>query len=185
MDQSHITRLYRIDLKDIPERYRGESLLKILPNSTLRLKAEVEKFAYYFRREGHYDFVQFEATDTGPYTAYLFASDERRVWIGACCFRTRLYADVGIPIAVLQWIWLHPYFRGRGVLRRHWQTLHKEHGDFYVEPPLSHGMRGFLLKNAKDSVWYPLYEGNRPDLAEIKVKLTAAGKRNGGSAGGA
>ena len=97
---------YRIDLRGVPEQYRRESLLKVLPRSPLRLRREVEKLAYYFRREFHYDFVQFGASDNEPYTAYLFSRDS--VWLGACCFRTPYYADLDSKIETLAWIWARP-----------------------------------------------------------------------------
>ncbi len=188
MGQSLLKHYYRIDLRDIPDRYQRESLLKVLPTSPLPLKREVEKFAYYFRREFHYDFVQYEASESGPYTAYLFGSPEQTVWVGACCFRSRHFGDprtpdIDIECEGLQWAWLHPYFRGRGILKKNWGTLRNRHGDFCSEPPLSPAMREFLLKHSKDSAWYPVYEGKRPDLADIKSKLMAAsaGEGEGGS----
>lgn len=164
---------YRIDLRQIPRRYQHESLLRVIPSSPLALKQEVEKLAYYFRREFHYDFVQFEASETGPFDAYLFSSlsDFPPVWAGACCFRTRHFDDLDAEIQGFQWMWLHPYFRGRGILSSQWKTLRTNHGDFYPEPPVSPAMKEFLLRRNKDSIWYPLFEGEQLDVAAIKTKL--------------
>jgi hypothetical protein len=142
---------YRIDLREVPDEYRRDesSLVQVLPNSPMPLKKEVERFAYYFKRELHFDFPQFEAADKSEYTAYLFMNGSNhypRVWAGACCFRTREYKDIGVdsPIQALQWMWIHPYLRSRGVVKECWPTLRKNHGDFFQEPPISPAMLGFL-----------------------------------------
>ena len=113
--------------------------------------------------------------DSDPYTACLFADDERSVWAGACWFRTDQFTNLDLSVESLHWIRLHPYCRGRGVLKKHWSTFRANHGDFYVEQPFSWAMREFLLKHNQDSVWYPIFEGKRPDLADIKAKLAACG----------
>jgi hypothetical protein len=96
--------------------------LQVVHKSPILLRKEVEHFAYYFRREFHYDFVQFAARDNTGYTAYLFTNEARmhpRVWIGACCFRIRNDKTIGFPIQALQWMWIHPYYRSRGILTKH------------------------------------------------------------------
>jgi hypothetical protein len=175
---------YRIDLPRIPNEYEPESLLPVEPNSALALREEVERFACYFRREFRYDFAPYGAGSPEG-TAYLFAGDERRLeedddftehadlfWVGACCFQWRKYQDLdNIPVEELGWAWLHPYFRGKGILASHWETLRKKHGDFSVLSPLSATMREFLLKYNQGSMWYPAYEGKELDLAAVKARL--------------
>src|SRR2546422_349666 len=137
---------YKIDLREIPEQYAGQRLLEVVRESEMLLRKEVERFAYYFRREFDYDTVQFEKTDKTPYIAYLFANEEYhhpRVWFGACCFRTRNYGDLERPIQALQWIWMHPFQRNQGALKGWWPTFRANHGDFIVEPPLSPAMKQF------------------------------------------
>ena len=168
-----IATYYRIDLREIPKKYWDEEsgLVKVVRNSPILLRKEVEHLAYYFRGEFRYDFVQFGANDDTEYTAYLFANERRRhprVWVGACCFRTRNPKDIGFPFQALQWIWIHPYFRSRGLLTTHWPTLKKNHGDFYTEPPISSGMCGFLLKCNSDSAFLPMYKRQEMTDAEIK-----------------
>ncbi len=168
------TPYYLINLKNIPQRYRTESLLKVLPTSPLLLRRGVEKIARYFLREFHYDSIQFDQNDRGPYTAYLFADSDQSVWAGACCFRSRYFRDIDMETEALQWVWLHPYFRGRGILKSCWKTLRDSHGDFCMAPPVSPPMREFLLIYNKDSAWYPIFQCKKPDLADIKTKLTCA-----------
>lgn len=152
---------YRIDLRDIPKKYEDQQLIKVERGSDRPLRKEVARLAYYFRREFHYDFVQFEEADETPYTAYLFANETRRyprVWAGGCCFRTRSYEDLERPFEALQWAWIHPYCRSRGILKESWATLRANHGDFFAEPPVSPAMRAFLLKHNADSVFTPIYQ---------------------------
>jgi hypothetical protein len=190
------TPYYRIDLPKIPQEYESETLLTVLPGSPLPLRREVDRFAYYFRREFHYDFVQFDAgkaaasdlecysfDSDSSYTAYLFADCEERAetnggmfWVGAGCFRIRQYENLdNLPVEVFDWAWIHPYFRSRGILSSHWKRLRRRHGDFLMwQTPFSPTVRKFALQNQKDSIWYPIYEGKEPDWAAIRAKLQAA-----------
>ena len=105
-----------IQATEVPEEYRDiEGPVPVTAQSQLRLRKLVHQFARYFRREFHYDFVQYEATERSDYRAYLFVTQRHvspRVWAGACCFRFREYADIS-PRWALQWAWLHPYLRNR------------------------------------------------------------------------
>ena len=168
-------RHYRLDLPEIDsEKYEGVHLVKIVRKSPLTLRKQVEMFAHYFQREFQYDFTQFCISDDDDYTAYLFTNRDNefpRVWTGACCFRIRNYEDVKLSGEALQWIWIHPYFRGRGTLTEVWPELRSNHGDFRVEGPISQAMKAFLLKHNQDSVFYPAYEGKKPDVEKIKSAL--------------
>ena len=105
----------------------------------------VRKLAQFFRREFHYDFVQYDEDDgDSACVAYLWAAPDcilenwRIHCIGACCFRHREKAYA------LQWVWMNPFFRCRGLLSEAWPRFEKAHGDFQIEPPLSYAMEGFL-----------------------------------------
>lgn len=168
---------YRIDLRDILVKYREHQLLRVVSGSDIRLRKEVERLAYYFKRELHFDFLQYEATDNTSHTAYLFANEMRhipRVWVGACCFRTRTFKDLEKPYEALQWIWIHPYYRNRGILLKSWSTLRKNHGDFFAEPPVSPAMRAFLIKHNVDSVFLPIYRDK--ELSEEETLAIFAAK---------
>jgi hypothetical protein len=147
---------YRIDLKKIPRKYRKVNLLKVTRNSPLRLRKEVERFAVYFRRESDYPVTEFKAKEKGAYTAYLFAAPKEPAWVGACCFRPQSYS-LSIECVTLRWIWIHPYQRGRGMLTFAWPTLRANHGDFFIEPPLSPAMLRFVLTHNRDSRFYDFY----------------------------
>lgn len=157
---------YRIDLSEVPGSLanRQDEPLVVTPQSPIKLRREVERFARYFRREFNYDARQFEATEKPekrkrPYAAYLFSNEPNcipRVWVGACCFRWREYQDVG-PRWAMQWMWLHPYYRGKGILSGVWDEFHELHGNFYCEPPFSLAMEAFLRKQGKCIIcWQPL-----------------------------
>lgn len=119
----------------------------------------VEKFARYFKREMRFDLVQFSAKEVDPqfakdpFEAYLFFEFARDLmeedkptpnrFIGACCFRLK---NEGTQDSYwsMDWVWLHPYFRHRGHLRKAWPMFVKKYGDFEVEEPWSAGMEKFL-----------------------------------------
>jgi len=91
---------------------------------------------------------KYEASEKADYRAYLFANgpnESPRVLVGACCFRFRDFKDAE-PRWVLQWAWLHPYSRGRGILSAAWDGFHGTFGNFLPEPPYSPAMKAFLRK---------------------------------------
>ena len=140
---------YRIELKEIPRKYRSAEPLKVTRKSALKLRKQVERFAIYFQREFDYPLQEFAAHEKGEYTAYLFSDCEvcsTHVWVGACCFRPESYSQP-VRRETLRWIWIHPYERQRGVLSAAWEVLQSNHGDFFVEPPLSPAMLNFVLKH--------------------------------------
>jgi len=113
--------------------------------SRLRDRECVEMLATYFRREFHYDFVQYQARsyDTQG-RAFVWANPAG--WVtGACHFAWRDYTDSPAAFA-MSWIWLHPYVRRNGLLTRAWPFFRARFGDFCVERPLSSAMSGFLAK---------------------------------------
>lgn len=111
----------------------------------------VEQLSYYFKREGRFDFVQYTANeniDNLNSHAYIWIEEEwdDTVAIGACEFR--FLGDVDqIKNWSLQWIWMHPYYRGKGLLSGAWPSFVEYYGkNFHVEPPLSREMKYFLKK---------------------------------------
>jgi hypothetical protein len=148
---------YRITLERIPGKYRCSEPLRVTRQSPLKLRKQVEVFAIYFRREFDYAIREFDAKDKDPYTAYLFPDSNANVWIGACCFRPESYA-YDVDSETLRWIWLHPYYRMKGVLTEAWPFFKAKHGDFFVEPPLSPGMLSFVLRHCRQSRFFGYYE---------------------------
>ena len=107
----------------------------------------VYRMAQFFRREFHYDFVQYgyegNESDDPHHAAYLWIpphciADWSAHCIGACCFRKREDGCMW-----LQWIWIHPFFRRRGLLSAAWPKFKAAHGDFGLETPLSDAMQAF------------------------------------------
>jgi RimJ/RimL family protein N-acetyltransferase len=132
---------------------------RILVNGASRKprKTQVLTFARYFKREFDYDFVQFNETEKGSnFEAWLFFGYhayvmEREKPIGACCFRKRQYGDGLKERWALQWIWIHPYFRGKGILKEHFPFFRERYGEFHPEPPLSRMMISFIEKHYPDA----------------------------------
>ena len=106
----------------------------------------LEAVATYFRREFHYDFVQYSATETDVRALGFVWVSPGGGWVtGGACFRWREYLD-STPAYAMQWIWLHPYVRRSGLLSRAWPFFRARCGPFTCEPPLSPAMDGFLNK---------------------------------------
>lgn len=148
-----------LPLMVLPE--REPSPLLVQPESPVRLRNHVERFALHFKRELHYDFPQFEASETKdkhyfiPWEAYLFHATADDLWegegpiksrfFGACCFRWREWSNAPHEWC-LDWVWFHPYFRARGNLERAWPVFLRRYEKFGVQHPLSCGMEAFLKK---------------------------------------
>jgi hypothetical protein len=106
-----------------------------------------------------YDFVQYGyggRDNDREHVAFLWTDPHgTRQWaigpqvpaVGACCFRWREWTNAPHSWA-LQWAWLHPDFRRRGLLTAAWPAFRTEFGDFHVERPLSEAMQAFLRKIA-------------------------------------
>src|SRR5690349_11997705 len=69
----------------------------VLPDSPIQVREAVELFAKWFRREMHYDFPQFEASETPDkpwfvrYEAYLFHEDAADLWQGDGQVKQRMF----------------------------------------------------------------------------------------------
>jgi hypothetical protein len=151
---------YRIELPeimDIPDPDISQ-LHEVTRRSPRKLREEVERFAYYFKREAHTDFPPFAAHENrhenDDYRAYLFSYQpsyrEPRVWAGAACFRWRRIEGCPQHVWALQWIWLHPYCRRQGLLSAAWPELEQKHGEFIIEGRLSPAMKEFLKSRGID-----------------------------------
>lgn len=46
----------------------------------------------------------------------------------------------------MQWLWLHPYARSKGIMSALWPSFLEKFGDFNVERPLSKAMKAFVDK---------------------------------------
>lgn len=53
----------------------------------------------------------------------------------------------------ITWIWIHPFYRNRGVLKGLWTDIIKNYGPFIlIESPVSRNMHGFLKNTARSVV---------------------------------
>jgi hypothetical protein len=126
-----------------------DSPVLVLPTSPKRLRVHVERFARYFLREMHFSSIQFEAAETPSspgfvkYEAYLFHDGDR--FFGACCFRWREWGNTPASWS-LDWVWIHPFLRGRGHLKKAWAQFENKYGRFHLAQPVSCGMQIFLRK---------------------------------------
>lgn len=126
-------------------------LICVTSGSPISYRRAVTELAHYFRREFQYDFVQYDVQVEPSARAFLWLTyrtvEESARVVGACCFRWRVYRDTKCPPRwAMQWIWLHPYHRRRGLLSAMWPYFKRRFGEFNVEGPLSEAMDGFLQK---------------------------------------
>ena len=141
--------LIRVTQKNWPSVYsdkdpkRNREVVAVTRSSMLAQKNLVERMAGYFQREMNYKYKQFLVTDQDAYRAFLFSLEG--YWVGAAVFRNREEEKYN-----LQWVWLHPFARHRGLLKDVWAKWENHFGKFRIEGPISPGMKEFL---GKQGVW--------------------------------
>jgi hypothetical protein len=135
------------------EEIAGDCLLLVNHLSKDSRKNQVQHYARYFRREFRYDFVQFDGPreNDDSFEAWLFFPSGMyshmitNIPVGACCFRKRKYENTDEYWA-LQWVWIHPYERGKGIYKKAFETFKERYGEFKPEYPLSKTMQNFVDK---------------------------------------
>jgi len=124
--------------------------LTVTYKSPANHRKAIEQIARYFRREFHYDFVQYLANeeDTKAISYGWLSSGylgESNTVTGGCSFRWREWSDAPAGWS-LSWIWMHPYCRNNGLLSKNWPCFVARFGEFHVETPYSPAMAAFLNK---------------------------------------
>ncbi|MFF4248629.1 hypothetical protein ACFYY2_29750 [Streptomyces sp. NPDC001822] len=117
----------------------------------MRLRRTVETLGKYFFREMGFDHPPFDAELADfrgrPNEADVVLFDAQRVSATFPIAAGAAGLSVSRGIRVLDWIWLHPFERGTGLMDAAWADLEAVYGDtFRVRGPLSRAMRGFLQK---------------------------------------
>ena len=148
--REHARRLKYLDPKPHPRLSQklqgGHHLCPVTTDSPRWMHKEIYLRALAFKREFNYDFTQWESPkgDTDPHVrGYLFVNPNSII-VGACALRWREHEKSFFW--GLQWIWMSPTYRRKGILARHWPALRKSHGVFLVEAPISDEMMSFLEK---------------------------------------
>lgn len=130
----------------------SNGLRKVTADSAKEEKEAVELFARYFKKEMHYENLQYGADRHDEQTVgFLFTESALDVCteahtemptrcVGGCSFRK---VD---GFWVLCWIWLHPFSRNKRLLNRPWKIFCEEFGNFYIEAPISPSMKNFISK---------------------------------------
>ena len=148
----------------VSEEYKFDNGIMFVKKESERdLRIQLEKFAKYFKREMNYDFVQYDADehhrDLTPYEGFLFTevaydmieedSPTPYRLCGGGCFRIR-EQEAGNAVWELDWIWIHPFFRHRGLMKNQWKNFQQFFGEFTVSEPLSFEMTKALDKYHKE-----------------------------------
>lgn len=117
------------------------------------MQEEVRKRARKFKRDFHYDFTQWPDTGRKPISTgwhgYLLTAGADGTIAGACAFLDIKGQEAGLDWS-LQWVWIAPKYRRHGILLKHWPVFVERYGDFFIEPPLSEAMQGFISAHGTD-----------------------------------
>jgi hypothetical protein len=114
------------------------------------VRQRLEKMAYFFRRELHFDFPPYSADECDvfrePAHHWLIVSPDGRP-IGGLSVRWRIYSDAP-PNWVWAWAWVIPSERRRGYVRRCWEFLKPRSPDIEPELPLSYPVAKFFAERS-------------------------------------
>jgi hypothetical protein len=131
-----------------------DNLIIVDNKSGISIHEEVFKIAEYFTKELNYNSVPYSRFGnlSEEFKALLFTVDADDLYedglmpyriFGACSF-TKINCTEGKDYWALEWIWLHPFFRNRGTLKKYWVYLEKNFDDFIIKEPVSNDMESFL-----------------------------------------
>ena len=137
-----------------------DNVVTIDKSSDSFLWDEFQKIENYFNKEFDYGCIPNKNCTPLLFTqeainVYKEKSMPYRIY-GACAFeklKTRKEGDHW----VLGWIWLHPFFRNRGYIKKHWPVLEKRFGNFLIKEPVSNSMLSFLKRVDPNSEHRILY----------------------------
>ncbi|WP_141724599.1 hypothetical protein [Streptomyces niveus] len=132
------------------DKRRGHPLIPATHD--MKLRKVVETFGKCFKQELGFDSVPFVARHSR-----LHPSDPK---IEVVLFDAQR-VEATFPIAAgaaglsildgqrwLDWVWILPFERGKGLAERAWRDLEQTYGpDFKIQPPLSPAMEAFLSHN--------------------------------------
>ena len=122
-------------------------------NSEISQKNFLATIARYFKREMRFDNLQYDQSmyHNEDLTGFLFLQRAMDLVKNENHFPSRV---VGGGVFVkqgdsyeLDWVWLHPFFRNRKILRGHWKQFKQRFGQFSVDSPLSAHMSNFVGKH--------------------------------------
>ncbi len=150
--REHKQRMHVLDPKPLAEML-SERLTTNDPELVRSTSPKWKHFEMYeraraFRREEGYDFVQWDShngDDDPNVHGFLMCDGEGRI-LGAISFRWRKPEDEP-AFWGLQWVWIAPKMRRRGILSSRWDVFRDRFGDFVVESPVSETMQAFLAKH--------------------------------------
>jgi hypothetical protein len=142
------------DIKVFPQKSYHNGIYRISRRERSLMEIASE-FARYFQREHHYTFPPFDTTsDLDGRAVYLIGSGG--AWLGACGFSPVGARSKDVPPAnwMLDWAWLHPFYRQKRLLSNAWPEFEAAHGEFLILEPLSLAMQAFIEARgvAKDRV---------------------------------
>lgn len=133
------------------------------------MQREVYRRAVKFKREFRYDFVQWAGDDVNPvkngWHGHLFPAGSDGTIAGACAFSNERPGPGGIEWT-LAWVWIAPKYRRHGLLTAHWPGLVELYGNFFIEPPLSEAMQGFVRSHGSDSQMALLFDSQQRHVTD-------------------
>lgn len=153
----------------IRELFFHKKHLPVTHDSRIEYKRIVEQIGRYFLRETKQDFLPYSLEPDGydpEIIAFLFLSPVTKNVIGACHFS---WVELKYPnpsIWILEWLWIHPYSRGRGVMNTLWDLFKTRFGKFHARPPFSKAMSKFLKTHHYESpiISSPAFDKNNDSV---------------------
>jgi hypothetical protein len=106
-----------------------------------------------FQREFDFDFPQWSPFGDEQPSAHGFLFNDttgtfgQGAIVGGCVFRWVEFLDAPDRWG-MDWVWIAPDARRKGVLSRNWPNFIKQFGEFHLTRPVSEGMMTFAAKHS-------------------------------------
>lgn len=129
------------------------ALLYVDKHSETSHKESLALLARYFKKEMRFDWLQFDQDmfHRNDFTGFLLLKRAMDLVQHEDHYPSRVIGG-GIFVQFdscfrLDWVWIHPFSRNRGILKQNWKGFQERFGQFEVAEPLSVQMSAFLGKH--------------------------------------
>lgn len=148
---------------------RGEDPTVVVASSPRWMHRAMFDRAYRLSREQNYRTLWDESGRVGSDVVGHLLLDDTGMFgpttiAGAAGFRYAVWTDPQ-PRWILEWVWIMPKLRSRGILSRAWPAFRQRYGEFPVERPLTAAMERFVDKRSQPNQLY--LEGFEPDSSVL------------------
>ncbi|WP_035841581.1 hypothetical protein [Kitasatospora azatica] len=133
----------RFDIRMVPLLGMERPSRSVIVADSKALREAVDVIGQQFRRETNNDVAPF-STERSDVEGVLFVSRRFHATFPIAAGAAGFAMEDGVWW--MDWIWIHPYERGRGLMDVVWIDLEHRYGQFHIDGPYSRAMSAFLRR---------------------------------------